>query len=394
MTLCHARQRFDLALTLVFASCLGCGGASRSASPSVANHATNQKKASKLELAPWVVTPTSVDTVGEICDRGMRHFAGGEFEAADQDLDLCVRVAPNSSNTLVAMYYHAIALDQLGRLEPALEQFNAVAERLGDSAMGQAAALRAVRLACHLEHWDVARDRAERLLRRSEGLGPLDAILVRGALALEAVFRGDDTRAELHVGHARALIEQHNLDAPGKIPRDVAAVYFALGEIRRIRGERIALAPSPQFAEVLERRCELILTAQSAYSDTMRALDAHWSTMAGYRIGELYGRLHQELMQIPFPQSAKTLAQRQLFEGAMRLRYSVLVQKALNMIEQTLSMADRTGEKSEWVSRAKAAAQDLQQRLKEEQTAIERLPYSREVLESALRKLETAAPGQ
>lgn len=387
MTLCHAWRHIKLGLALALACSFGCAGPSRQKPPFVAKHPTSQEKTHKLELAPWVVTPTSAATVDEICDRGMRHFAVGEFEAADQDLGLCVRVAPSSPNTSVAMYYHAIALDQLGRLEAALEQFNTVADGPGDHAMRQAASLRAVRLACHLERWDIARKRAELLLQGSRRLSPLDTVLVRGALALDAVFHGDDTRAELHVGHARTLIEEHHLDAPGKIARDVAAVYFALGEIRRIRGERITLVPSPRFAEVLERRCELILAAQSAYSDAMRALDAHWSMMSGFRIGELYGKLHQELMQIPLPQNAKTPAQRQLFEGAMRLRYSVLVQKALRMIEQTLAMAERTGETSPWVDRARAAARDLQQRLQDEQTAIERLPYSREALESALHEL-------
>jgi len=103
--------------------------------------------------------------------------------------------------------------------------------------------------------------------------------------------------------------------------------------------ERIRFAPVPSdFAAVLEQRCQLLLDAQSAYSDAMRAYDAHWSAMAGFRVGELYQKLHEELMQVPAPKSADSAGKRQLFEGAMRLRYSILLDKAKAMMDHTVAM--------------------------------------------------------
>ena len=52
------------------------------------------------------------------------------------------------------------------------------------------------------------------------------------------------------------------------------------------------------------------------------------------------------------PATADTPAKAQLFEGAMRLRYSVLLQKGLAMMEHTVTLAERTGEQSGWVLRA------------------------------------------
>jgi hypothetical protein len=106
--------------------------------------------------------------------------------------------------------------------------------------------------------------------------------------------------------------------------------------------------------------------------------------MAGYRIGELYAALHQELMRIQPPDAVRGESKRLLFEGAMRLRYSILVQKALNMIKHTLAMAERNRERSSWVTRAEVAKQELERRLVEEENAINRLPYSRQALEYAL----------
>ena len=137
---------------------------------------------------------------------------------------------------------------------------------------------------------------------------------------------------------------------------------------------------------MLEQRCQLLLDAQSAYSDAMRAYDPHWSAMSGYRVGQLYQSLHEELMRIP-PPSGTRQAKADLFEGAMRLRYSVLLQKGLTMMEHTLSLAERTGEHSEWVQRAAEAKEALTRSIQAEQTALDRLPYSRADLEKALEDL-------
>jgi hypothetical protein len=188
------------------------------------------------------------------------------------------------------------------------------------------------------------------------------------------------------------IVDELQLDRAGRIPRDLAALYFAQGEARRRKAEGVKLSPDPAtFATRLEERCQLLLSAQSSYSDSMRAYDAHWSAMAGYRVGELYERLHHELMEMPPPTQAGTERQRQLFEGAMRLRYSVLVSKALTMMEHTLIMAERTGEASDWVRRSAAAKVELEQALQEEQAALARLPYTRSDLEQALRDIERRA---
>ena len=44
----------------------------------------------------------------------------------------------------------------------------------------------------------------------------------------------------------------------------------------------------------------------------------------------------------------------------MRLRYSILLQKARAMMEHTLSMTERTGERSSWVFKAEAAKRGTQ----------------------------------
>jgi hypothetical protein len=232
---------------------------------------------------------------------------------------------------------------------------------------------------------------ADRLLAEPD-LRPIEAIVAYGAKALAMVGEGDDLRAASYVERGREIVEREQLDLAGNLPRDLAPLYFALGETQRLRAERIRFDPIPQdFSRVLESRCQLILDAQHAYSDTWRAYDAHWSTLAGYRLGEMYESLHRDLMAMPSPPGADTDARRQLFEGAMRLRYEVLLEKARGMLEHTVAMAEREGERSAWVDRAKQSLLDIRAAEQAELAALARLPYSRADLEEALAEIKKRA---
>jgi hypothetical protein len=194
--------------------------------------------------------------------------------------------------------------------------------------------------------------------------------------------------ASYHVEKARSLIESRGLHRAERVSRDIAQAYFALGELRRLAGEAIQFKPLPQdFATALEKRCQLLLDAQSAYADSMRAYDAHWSAMAGYRVGELYSRLHADLMAIPTPSYAVSERQRQLFEGAMRLRYSILLDKGLRMLDHTLTMARRTGQAGPWIRKTEGERSRLLRSIEDEQRALDRLPFSRNDLKQALEGL-------
>jgi hypothetical protein len=240
-------------------------------------------------------------------------------------------------------------------------------------------------LLTYLERWPDAGRAADLLLTRTSELPPLHRIVAFGGKALSLVFSDDPDAAEYFLNKGRDVVEGERLDVAGALPRDLAGLYFALGELRRIRGEKIVFVPvPPDFPVVLESRCQLLLDAQSAYSDAMRAYDAHWSAMAGFRVGELYQRLHEDLMRIPPPKAATTQARAELFQGAMRLRYSILLRKGLAMMEHTLTLAGRTGERSEWVERAAASKHALEQGMREEEAALDKLPYSRAELEKAL----------
>jgi tetratricopeptide (TPR) repeat protein len=339
-------------------------------------------------LEQLVISQTSDDTLSTLLARGQSRLEQHDFISAERDFSLCVRVQPAGAFAPSCLYHSAIAEDELGQHEEALFRFLDLVNRFPRHELALPSSLRALRVAVHLEKWSQAATLSEGIVNQRKSLKPFELVLPYGTLAMDSVLRGDDVQAEQYISRARSIIDDAGLDVPGRIHRDLAVVYFALGEVRRLRAARLTFLPMPtDFAEVLEARCQLILDGQSAYSDAMRAYDAHWSTMAGYRVGELYASLHTDVMALIASRPVDTVERRQLLEGAMRLRYAVLVQKARHMLRHTLDMAERMGEKSEWVDRVRVTLSDLNKRNQDEEDAIARLPYSREALTYALARL-------
>jgi tetratricopeptide (TPR) repeat protein len=377
-------------LALGAAGLPGCAAAAPAprAVPAAGPSGAEARAADQLTVPRTVVTPADARSVPELHEAAKAELVAGRYAEAAKQFDRIYELDPGGALAPEALYAAGLAHDGAGDRDAALARFEQTATRHPEAPLAREALVRAVRVAAHLERWQRCAEIAELLMQRYRDLTPLEGVVAWSGKGLGAVFSDAPDRAAYFVDKGRTLVEDNRLDAAGALPRDVAQLYFALGELRRVRGEKIGFVPvPPNFADVLEQRCQLLLDAQSAYSDTMRAHDPHWSAMAGYRVGELYQRLHEDLMKIPAPRAADTEARRQLFEGAMRLRYAILLDKGLSMMEHTLQMAERTGEKSEWVDRARRSTRELARARAAEQAAIDRLPYTREQLKEALEEL-------
>lgn len=342
----------------------------------------------RVVLPKTIITTTTAISVDEVFAGAQAAFQSENYAAAARGFGEAYRLEPAGPLAEPALFGLGTAEDLAGQPEQALRHYEFYVSRFPASSNTRTVLVRSVRLNAFFERWKRAGRLADQVMGRYRDLRPFEAITLNGAKALALVAQDDDDKASYYVEKARNIIERDRLDAAGSVPRDLALVYFALGEINRVRAERIRFVPVPDnFAQVLEQRCQLILDAQSSYSDTMRAYDAHWSAMAGYRVGELYQRLHADLMEVPPPESADTTSRERLFEGAMRLRYSILLDKAHAMMEHTVAMARRTEERSSWIGRAELALVALKSAMDQERAALDALPYSRQQLKQALEEL-------
>lgn len=380
-----------LAPALLFLALVGQGCAGPTANQGAASPEAEYRE---VEVDRVVVSSSEALNAFDLVTRGKASLAAGRVEEAARDFELVLSADADGPWTEEVLFLAGRAHEERGDHARAADRFEAAGRRFPAAERSRESLLRALRLLVYLEAWQQAGQLAEHFRALHKTLLPREQLVVTSALALAVLERegaSPEGRAEASalITGARTVIDRYRLDGAGPIPRDLAQVYYALGELRRLEGERLNFDPlPPDFADVFERRARLLLDAQSAYSDVMRAHDAHWTAMAGFRVAELYHKLHEDVMSAPRPPGAAESERRRLvFEAALRLRYSVLLKKGLTMIEHTIAMASRTGERSAWVQRAEAVRDSLRAALNREQEAIDASPYTQEDIERVLAEL-------
>jgi hypothetical protein len=375
-----------------FVLLLGCEIACAGSKPSAATSQDATSGKPELEVPRTVVTPEGASSIPELLRDAERLAQAQRWAEAARAYDRAYRLEPEGTLGEQALWGGADAHDRANELEPALAGYQLYAQRQPTTPRGRDAMLRATRLLVFLGRFAPAGVYAERLLKQPAELSDSERIAVLSARALALLEAGEDQQASYYIEKGRDVVDAHQLDAAGRISRDLAQLYYALGESRRVKAERIVFQPMPpSFGAVLEERCQLLLDAQSAYADSMRAYDAHWSAMAGYRTTELYQRLHQDLLAVKPPPSADTERKRQLFEGAVRTRYAILLTKARALAQSTLAMAERTGERSDWVERTREALKGIERSISDEEAALAKLPYTKQDFEAYFAQMSAPA---
>jgi tetratricopeptide (TPR) repeat protein len=379
------RHRFTSASSLglavsVLALLTGCAATPAARGPA----APEAKITPPVEVAPMVVSPFTDLELEQQFEHARTALLRERYKEAAEGFDRLIRLAPDGETAAPSLYNGALAHEGLFERNEAIERYTKLIERFPEHAVTRGAYFRLGKLYAYLERWNELAQIGDRSLKLAD-LSVLEAIDAHGSKALGLVEQDKVDEASKHVGLARDLIEQHHLGESGPPPIELAKVAFALGEVRRKRGEKISFNPMPpNFADVLEQRCQALLDAQSAFTDAMRSYDAHWSAMAGYRVGQLYQQLHRDVMAIPPTSKVDSLKKQQLFEGAMRLRYRVLLEKGLKMMDGTVRLGRRTGEDSAWIHRAEEAKRDIELAIEDEKRALAKLPFTEAEMQEAL----------
>jgi hypothetical protein len=350
-----------------------------------------------IEAQPRIVTSDDVTTEAELEARGERALLEQRWKDAADAYRLLLAADPTGPRASEHMFDLGLSLEGLEQRADARDTFLDLARRFPEGPKARAALVRVATLDAYLEDWTALEAIGEELLARPD-LEDIDRIVALGARGLARVERMEQsqqgapgTEASLDVRASGDILE--GLDLSDRfhygdrdvLPVAIAQLRFALGELRRVRSERIAFQPlPPDFVAKLDDRCAGLLEAQAAYSQAVRSIDPHWAAMSGYRVGEMYRHLHHDLMQIPPPATSKTERQKEIFYAFMHVRYRVLLEKGLREIEQTVALGERTQDSSSWISRAREARAEMQTALADEKAQIERMPFTEEEIAKAL----------
>ena len=355
-----------------------------------------------IEAQPRIVTADDVATEAEIESRGERALLEQRWKDAAQAYRLLLAADPTGPRASEHMFNLGLSLQGLEQRADARDTFLDLARHFPEGPKARSALVRVATLDAYLEDWTALEAIGEELLARPD-LEDIDRIVALGARGLARVERMEqmqraeqappasgvdaslDVRASGDILEGLDLSDRFHYGERDVLPVAIAQLRFALGELRRVRPERIAFEPlPPDFVAKLDERCAGLLEAQAAYSQAVRSVDPHWAAMSGYRVGEMYRHLHHDLMQIPPPPTSKTERQKQIFYAFMHVRYRVLLEKGLREIEQTVALGERTQDSSSWISRAREARAEMQTALADEKAQIERMPFTEAEIAKAL----------
>jgi len=278
-----------------------------------------------------IVTVDEALPTEELLERAERRLQAGELELAQKDFEVLLRARHQPPFEARVRLGYARVLEERGRLREAAEQLELrvvlVAREDVDSARIELIR-RLLLLERFADGWTVGRS-VERA-RLSTG----DRLVLQASEGLALASQGEPDRAESALASAWAALEEAGDAGEGRLAAAAALVEFASGDVAALRARRILFDPVPDdVPSVLEARCRHLVTAQSAYGDAMRLERGALRLLAGERIARLYTELHRDILAAPLPPGS---GQADLAEGALLLRYDVLLQKAEQMLRITL----------------------------------------------------------
>lgn len=394
-------------LVALLMSLVACSGAPSRPASVVAS----PRPAATPEPMKAQIVPTDDDTGGtaaEVFERGRLAMNVGQPAHARVLFDRVVKAEraehPEGPTNLgrAAAYNAALCSEQLDEPQDARDRFRALSLASPGTSDAVDADLRRARLDVEIEDWaDLGL--ASSSLLSSTTLSRGDRAEATALQALHMIHGAHDlAAAQKAITQAVKLLEQKDKTSSQSIgtagddeppPQNAAAVHFARGDLIRAQGDALVFLDetdpqkpivSADFPVKLETRCQKILDAQDAYVDAINTRELRWAVRAGLRVATMYLDLHRDVTAIPPPKSATTDEKKQLFKGAMLLRYRILLEKGLGTLERTLNLETKAGAKSTWLEHARKAKATVEKQLETEKSELAKLPYTEEELKKAL----------
>jgi tetratricopeptide (TPR) repeat protein len=294
-------------------------------------------KASRLDVELHGKTDEELFAIGTAA------YGAGDFARASAAFSRLADLVPSSSHAAAALFNAGLSYERQDEWHLALERFRALERRdAGRDALE--ASFRIAECHYHLRELGDARAKLDALARRAD-LGAADRVR---ALAQRGIVELEDGRSEeaektlrLAVGTYASASEEERLDE-----RFAAQAQFYLGEVYREWFRALPVDPSrgdeAALQQDLERKSEMLLSAQGHYLRAIRMGNDRWAVASGFRIGELYEDLRARMLDAPLPPGLDEEHAR-AYRAELRSRVRVLATKAITAYEQTLSRATRSG---------------------------------------------------
>jgi tetratricopeptide (TPR) repeat protein len=277
---------------------------------------------------------------------------------------------PDSRYRSPSLYNAGLCLSDTGDRDGAVLRFQRLIEEERESPDVKHATFQLAQLLVDLERYDRALEVADRILRRSDLTSDerMEAMARRSQALLG---RNDLDDAERQ---ARTAVTYYRTRPEAELVNDeffAAAANFVLAEAIRQKAEAMAIpeAEVAQQREVLERRAQYMLRAQTEYFNTMSLTNAHWAAAAGYQVGAMYDGFWHAIMGAPTPPPRNPLppgseqAYADEYHRELARLVEPLIRHAIRYWELTLMMVERTQSQTPWAERIREDLERARQRL-------------------------------
>lgn len=333
----------------------------------VAGCAHQPPKEQRVQMEPMVFQahPTGeVEMIdaASLFERGGAAFGDKKFDEAAALFDRVVREYPDSRYVVPSLYNAGLALEGKGDLAAAVERYKRITVEHPDAHDTLDAWFRLGFVHNEARNFAAAADTYAQILARKDlTLGDrIEAMARRGVaqFSQKDVIAAEHTfRDELAYFHAHE--NEERLDSDFFV--GMGAYYLGECAHEQYRALPVRL-PEKQMGRDLEAKARMLLLAQSRFLDAMRVNNAEWATAAGFQIGSLYHEFYDDLVGAPVPPELKGEA-RDVYVEEVKKQVRSLLQKAVSIHEKNVTMAERIGEKNDWVKRSNAELEQLKRLL-------------------------------
>jgi hypothetical protein len=197
-----------------------------------------------IDVHPVIVTPSDAVSEPELATRGERALMEQRWQDAVDIYRLLVTANATPANASEYLFDLGLALEGAQSRVEARDAFLELAHRFPDGPKARSALVRAASLDAYLEDWPAVAAIGDAILARPD-LENVDRLVGLGARGLAHIELGDDVPASKDILDGLELADQLHYGARDVLPVAVAQLRFALGEVRRVRSERIVFDPLP-----------------------------------------------------------------------------------------------------------------------------------------------------
>jgi tetratricopeptide (TPR) repeat protein len=303
-----------------------------------------------IQLPPVIITSSKADadmsTMNdeELFAIGQNAMAAGDNKKALMHFERLADFHPASKHRPAALHFAGLMLERMKDYAGALGRFKEAMTAYGAVAAGADAQFKAADEYYFLGDLDAAAAELETLSHTTylPATRQMEATTKR-AIVLYNAGRIDEAEKILRLAVETMKENLKDDYRDGYLP---SQAQFYIAEIFRARFLEVKLDPPNSTKEKLmsdlEYKAQMLLSAQGHYLRCIRVGHPEWATASGYRIGELYQGLYEQLMDAKPPNDLEPDAI-PIYREELHAKLKNVVGKAVDAYEKTLATAERVG---------------------------------------------------